>query len=234
MKKEYILKKKCAFILLKGIFNKIGGAENMPVVAGCLVSSILVEICSKFILFNDDLTLLHGFNSTKAAAAKWMVFLSSDDSNFLLISSELLAYKICAFRRLRSSEFTFCSSSSWYSAFAHYFPPIFKIWKKNQSLETLKSVFNPIFPNWQCPMFYLIGHFMTVKFLSPSCCKFPVEFDSNSKISQNVQNLGFFKKNGWVFPKKLDFFPKSLKWQICCTMRINWLYFLKIFFHLNF
>ena len=62
--------KKCAFIFLKGIFNKIGGAENMPVVAGCLVSSILVEICSKFILFNNDLTLPHGFNSTKAAAAK--------------------------------------------------------------------------------------------------------------------------------------------------------------------
>ena len=32
--------------------------------------------------------------------------------------------------------------------------------------------------------------------------KFAVECDWNSKISQNVQNLGFFKKNTWVIRKK--------------------------------
>ena len=43
-------------------------------------------------------------------------------------------------------------------------------------------------------------------FQSPNCSKFAVEGDLNSKISQNVRNLGFFEKTMGCFEKKLDFF----------------------------
>ena len=42
----------------------------------------------------------------------------------------------------------------------------------------------------------------------PNCSKLAVECDWNSKNSQNVQNLGFFWKNGWVFWKKTWIFLK--------------------------
>ena len=41
-------------------------------------------------------------------------------------------------------------------------------------------------------------------FLSPNYSKFAIECDRNSKNSQTVQNLAFFKK-------KLEFFSKSVK-----------------------
>ena len=47
--------------------------------------------------------------------------------------------------------------------------------------------------------------------LSPNCSKLPVECDWNRKNSQNVQNLGCFPKNRWVFfGKKTWNFSKSL------------------------
>ena len=56
-------------------------------------------------------------------------------------------------------------------------------------------------------------HVTEHEFFSPNCSKFAVECDWNSMISQNVQNLGFFwKKNRWVFRKKLwIFFSKLIK-----------------------
>ena len=37
---------------------------------------------------------------------------------------------------------------------------------------------------------------------SPICSKFAAECDWNTKNSQNVQNLGSFEKNTWVFRKR--------------------------------
>ena len=45
-------------------------------------------------------------------------------------------------------------------------------------------------------------HVFECQFFSSNCRKFAVECAGISKISQNVQNLGFFKM---VFAKKLDF-----------------------------
>ena len=48
-------------------------------------------------------------------------------------------------------------------------------------------------------------------FFSPNCSKFAVECDSNSKIRQNVQILGFFlKKNRLIFRKEKPEFIQSL------------------------
>ena len=48
---------------------------------------------------------------------------------------------------------------------------------------------------------------LNVKFFPPNYSKFAVECDWNNKISQNVQNLGFLKIDGF-FEKKLEFFFK--------------------------
>ena len=48
------------------------------------------------------------------------------------------------------------------------------------------------------------------QFFSSNCSKFSGECDWNSKISQNVQILGFFEKSRWFFRKKMIFFSISL------------------------
>ena len=49
------------------------------------------------------------------------------------------------------------------------------------------------------------------KFLSPTYSKFVPECDWNSKISQNVRNLGCFSKKNDGFFQKLELFSKSVK-----------------------
>ena len=48
--------------------------------------------------------------------------------------------------------------------------------------------------------------------------------------------FGLFGKTRWIdgfFRKKLAFFEKCWRWQICCRMRIKWYYFLKMSFPLQ-
>ena len=55
--------------------------------------------------------------------------------------------------------------------------------------------------------------------ISPKCSIFAVECHKNSKISYNVQKLGF-QKNRWIFKKKLEFFKitKGGKFAIDCLL----------------
>ena len=70
-------------------------------------------------------------------------------------------------------------------------------------------------------------------FFSSNCSKFAVECDWNSGNSQNVQNLGFFKKNRWVFWKKMNFLKiaKGNKFALECLSNAI---VQKCLFHLNY
>ena len=63
-----------------------------------------------------------------------------------------------------------------------------------------------------------IGCSRVCQFFSSNCSKFVVERDWNSKISQNVQNLGFFKKMDGFFEKILNFLKiaKGSKFAVEC------------------
>ena len=75
---------------------------------------------------------------------------------------------------------------------------------------------------------------LNLNFLSPNSGKFAAECKWKSKSYQNVQNLGFFWKNRWVFWKKNEFFRNGKIGKFCGRMRIKRYYFLKIsLFHLN-
>ena len=70
---------------------------------------------------------------------------------------------------------------------------------------------------------------------SLNCSKFAVECDSNSRNSQNVQYLGFFRKKSWVFSKKnLEFYQNRYMWEIFSRMGLKWFFFLEMSFHLIF
>ena len=53
------------------------------------------------------------------------------------------------------------------------------------------------------------SRFWIWKFFPPTCNKFDVEWNWNSKISQNVQNLGFLEKKDGFFEKNVDFFKEN-------------------------
>ena len=60
-------------------------------------------------------------------------------------------------------------------------------------------------------------------FSTQNYCKFAVECDWKSKISQNVQNLGYFseKKDRFFFEKKVEFYKITKNGIISCRMRVK-------------
>ena len=59
-------------------------------------------------------------------------------------------------------------------------------------------------------------------FLSLSYNKFAVEWDWNSKLSQNIRNLGLYWKIRWVFSKeKRFFFQNRQNWQVCIRIHVE-------------
>ena len=65
--------------------------------------------------------------------------------------------------------------------------------------------------------------------LQQNCCGMQLKNISQkrSKIEFLLKKLRFFKV------KIMIFFSKSIKWQICCRMPINWYCFLKMLFYCN-
>ena len=117
------------------------------------------------------------------------------------------------------------------------FCAIFKIWKQNLPLKcAICDVFSyPMFANCVHTKTMFIHVSEREIFFSLNCSKFAVECDSNSKNSQNVQNLGFFGKIDAFFRKKnLQIFQNRYMWQIFSRMRLNKYFFLKMSFHLIF
>ena len=72
----------------------------------------------------------------------------------------------------------------------YYFRPIFKIWKDNHPLKTLK--FDVFLQFCHLKESYVRCFWSLIVFLSPNCSKFAVKCDLTSKISQTLQNLDFF------------------------------------------
>ena len=85
------------------------------------------------------------------------------------------------------------------------FSAMFKLWMQNLPLKWVRF-FHPMFAN--C-VHANVGSLFTSEreFFSPNCSKFAVEYDWINKTFQNVQKLGLFWKNGWIFfEKNLTFF----------------------------
>ena len=84
--------------------------------------------------------------------------------------------------------------------------------------------FYPMFENWACvnePR--SVAHVCEI-FFSSNCSKFAVECDWNRKISQNIQNFGFFVKKWMGFPKKVLIFFKIAKGSKFALLHIEWFY----------
>ena len=75
-------------------------------------------------------------------------------------------------------------------------------------------------------------HISEREIFSPNCCKFAIECDCDSKISQNVQSWVFFGEIDGFLQEKPWYFSKSLNAVIFCRMGLKWYYFLKMSFYL--
>ena len=120
-----------------------------------------------------------------------------------------------------------------------YFAPSLKYASKIiLSTGLFLTFFNPMFANCvhvNTPTSAFLFTSERENTFLPNCSKFAAKCEWNSKNSQNVQNLGFSRKNRWVFRKRnLENFQNRYIWRIFSRTRLKLYFFSKMSFHLVF